>query len=179
LGGGIRTAKEATGFKLLRAAAVLIPAAIFIAYYLSGLHHRATTAAPVTPPPRTVSPGSAVNLGGYTFTAGQPFFTRTVNEPGNTIMANPNQVFVIIPVVAARDNLPVEPAGVTWRLVDDAGIPHPPLRPKDLEIPPAVAQNPARRPVYLLFSLPDTSRHPFLLLTAPAGEAAWRLTRSG
>ena len=157
----------------------MVPAAIFIAYYLSGLHHRATPAAPVRPPARTVPAGTAVDLGGYSFTAGQPYFTPTVNEPGNTILAGPNQVFVIVPVAVSHDDQPARPAGLTWRLVDDAGAPHPALAPKNLQVPPSVALPASRQPVYLLFSLPDASRKPFLLLTTPAGEAAWRLTRPG
>ncbi|HUW63579.1 MAG TPA: hypothetical protein VMW83_02605 [Spirochaetia bacterium] len=167
------------GQKFLRLALVLVPAVIFITYYLSGLHNRPQASPPVQPPTMTVNTGTPVNLGDHSFRAGSPapVFTRTISEPGNTILAAPNQTFVIIPVIILQHDEPARPPGLTWQLVDDAGVAHPPVQPKNLLVPPAVTVPQTLNPVYLVFALPANSRQPFLLLLSPWGQAAWRLNR--
>ncbi|MDA8337364.1 MAG: hypothetical protein M0Z41_20665 [Peptococcaceae bacterium] len=170
---------EGKGQKYIRLAVILMPAAIFLAFYLNGVFHRAEPGPPVRPPALTVNAGDTVNLGGDSFRAGYPapLFTRTISEPDNTIMAGPDQTFVIVPAIILRHNLPARPTGLTWQLVDDAGAAHPLISPRHLLVPPAVTVSPRLDPVYLVFSLPDGSNTPFLLLTTPAGQAAWRLNR--
>lgn len=161
----------------LRLAVVLVPAVIFITYYLIGLHNRAKPTAPVHPPALAVSAGSPVNLGGYSFQAGKPapYFSRTISEPGNTIMAPPGQTFIIVPVTIEQYDQAARPPGLTWQIVDDAGTAHSLITPKDLLVPASLKTSAALNPLYLVFTLPDKSQKPFILLNSPWGQAAWRL----
>jgi len=163
--------------KLLRLAVILVPAVIFFGFYLKSALHRPETSAPVRPPALTVNAGDTVTLGDDSFRADPPFFTRTIREPDNTIMADPNQTFLIVPVVILRDNRPSRPAGLTWQMVDDNGAPHPLISPRSLQVPPRVKLPSRLDPRYLVFSLPDDSRKPFLLLSSPWGRAAWYCPR--